>query len=167
MNILAGNSGNPPQSTPISTTVLDRMRGIALEIAKGIFDIQEILKVWEISLEQYDAITRHPAFDGMLREAKIEWESADNTVKRTQLKAAVMLEHALPELNARLHDRAEGLNAKVELAKFLGRVGGVDSNKQAIGGGGETFKIEINLGGDSKLKIEKELPARVIEAEAE
>jgi hypothetical protein len=140
------------------------MRNVAFEIAKGVFDLQDILKTYEISQAQYDVMTRHPSFDGLLRQAKIDWESADNTVKRTQLKAAIILENAMPELSSRLHDRGENLNHKVELAKLLGRVSGADGSSSG-GGGGEMFKIEINLGADSKLKFEKRLPERVIEGE--
>jgi hypothetical protein len=32
-----------------------------------------------------------------------------------------------------------------------------------LGGGGERFSITINLGADSKLQFQKELPAKVIE----
>jgi hypothetical protein len=63
-----------------------------------------------------------------------------------------------------MHDRAESLAAKTELAKLISRIAGVGLNDASVAGVGEGVKITINLGQDANLKFEKVVTPKVIEA---
>lgn len=79
-----------------------------------------------------------------------------------------MVEAWLPELFARMHDRNENLNAKIEAGKLVSKLAGMGIEKANINGGdGERFSVTINLGEDRNIKIEKDITPRVIEHDAE
>jgi hypothetical protein len=139
---------------------------LAREIAIDHHDIETILKTHQIDDETWLDIRANPQFRKLLEQQIAEWQSATNTHERTALKAAALVEEWLPEANARLHDRSETLNGKVELGKLLARVAGMGLTTAGVeGGSGEKFSITINLGADSKLEFKKELPPKVIEGE--
>jgi hypothetical protein len=137
---------------------------LAREIAMEINELEDVLKSYSITPEQFERIKSNPRFLGILQAEITAWQSALNTDQRIKVKAASMLELWLEEAHARLHDRSESLAAKTELAKFLGRL-----NNLGVGGAnvtgevGEKFSITINLGADNQVKFEKTLPAQVIE----
>jgi hypothetical protein len=137
---------------------------LAREIAADLHKLDAILKNSSISQEEFEEISKDPRFVTLLKSEIEAWNSAGNTHERTKLKAGMLMEEWLLEANARLHDAKEPLNSKTEVAKLLARLAGMGSEKaDLLGGGGERFSITINLGADSKLQFQKELPAKVIE----
>jgi hypothetical protein len=137
------------------------------EIAMDILPLQDILKLNHVTPQQFSQIVRTPRYKTLMQQARLEWSTAKNSAERVRLKTAVMLEEALPEFHARMHDKSEPLSSKVELAKFVGKLSGIGEKAPNSGPAAETFKVIINLGESEKLSFEKELPAKVIEAEAE
>lgn len=140
---------------------------LAREIAMDIRPLDVILETYELDFDQYETLTKTPAFQGYLRNAIEEWQSATNTPERVRLKSLSFVEEALPEFYARAHDRGEPLSAKVELLKTVARFGGVGGQVESAGTG-ERMVVTINLGADQTLKIEKDItPAgNVIEGSA-
>lgn len=135
---------------------------LAREIAMDIQPLETILKQYSITPEGWDILKSNGKFQNLLFSETEAWNGALNTHERVRLKAASMLEEWLPELNNRLHDADEALPAKIEGGKMLTRIAGIGVGA-GEGGGGERFTVTINLGEDSKLVYEKQLPAKVIE----
>lgn len=139
---------------------------LAREIAIDHYDIETILKTYQISLEQWENIKANPQFQRLLESEIAAWQGAENTQERTALKAAALVEEWLPEANSILHDRNAALTGKVELGKLLARIAGLGlTGANVEGGGADRFSITINLGNDAKLKFDKALPPRVIDGE--
>ena len=152
---------------PTGDSVLqDKMRGIAREIARDVYEIENILETYQITRSTFEAITRHPTFQKILRREQEEWRSADNTFRRTKLLSSIAYEEAIPEMFATLHDKSEPLAGRVKIFEVLGRYSGLGANTAGEGERADQIKIEINLGGDTKLNFEKALPPRVIDMEA-
>ena len=136
---------------------------LAREIAIDHYDIETILKRYHLDDETWSKIKNNPRFSQLLESEMTAWHSATNTQERTKLKAAALLEEWLEEGNARLYDRNEALNHKVELVKVLSKIAGMDRGNEGGGGGGEQFSVTINLGEDAKLTFEKQTPSKVID----
>lgn len=139
---------------------------LAREIAMDIQPIETILKQYSITPQVWDALQTNSRFQTLLSSEVEQWNTALNTHERVKLKAAAMLEEWLPELNNRIHDRDEALPAKIEGGKMLTRIAGIGVGAVDGAGGGERFTVTINLGEDSKLTFEKQLPSKVIEHDA-
>jgi hypothetical protein len=135
---------------------------LAREIATDLFEVEDILKLHEISGQRWEDIRSNRVFQKFLNEAVIEWQAATNTAERTKLKAASLLEEWLPEANRRLHDKGEALPAKVQLATLLKQLSGLGDKEASQGGGGEKFNVTINLG-SNKISIEKQVTQKVID----
>ncbi len=159
---------SPALALPTEATTPDRLEALLLsitrEVATDIMCIEDILKAHSITPTHFEILQRHPRYQLLLKQAKMEWSKATNSTERLRLKSAVVIEDWLPELNARLHDRNEPLNAKIEGGKLLARLSGIGERSGSVNPG-EMFKITINLGEDRQLKIEKELPSRVVDGE--
>jgi len=142
----------------------DKLLHLAREIAIDHYSIEDILKNLQISTKEWESIQKSDAFQALLAEQIQAWHSVTNTHERTKLKAASLIEHWLPEAYARLSDRDEALPGKAKLFEVLMKLAGMGQPQNAGSeGGGEKFSVTINLGADSKLTFEKELPAKVIE----
>jgi hypothetical protein len=139
---------------------------LAREIAMDIQPLDTILEAHQITRDQWESISKTPHFLRLLGSEAETWNTALNTHERVKLKAAAMIEEWLPELNNRMHDKLEGLPAKIEGGKLLTKIAGM--GERVIGSegvAGERFVVTINLGEDVKLKFDKELPPKVIEGE--
>lgn len=126
-------------------------------------DVDKILEVHKVSAEEFERIRRTPRFLQYLDGAIQEWNSALNTHERVKIKAAYLLEEWLAELNARLHDKAESLAAKIEGGKFAARLAGMGlAGANVEGAAGEHISVTINLGND-RLLFEKTATQKTIE----
>lgn len=139
---------------------------LAREIAMDIHDIETILNRYHIDTQSWMNLKNSPTFQRYLKQETEAWESAGNTHERVKIKAAALVEEWMPELYARLNDRAEPLSSKIEGGKLITKIAGMGIDKAEINGsGGERFSVTINLGADAKLQFEKQLPMKVIDAE--
>ena len=75
------------------------------------------------------------------------------------LKSLAMVEESLPEFYARMHDPRESLSAKTEVLKAISRFAGVGVVGTEVGMG-ERLTVNINLGGDAKLTVTKDVTPR-------
>lgn len=143
-----------------------RLIKIAREIAIEHQELDIIFQRYNITQDEWQNLQNNPRFIQVLRQEIEEWHGATNTHERVKLKAAALIEEWLLEASARLHDQNENLPAKVELAKFLGRLSGMGIQGANIeGGGAEKFSLTINIG-DKSVKVERDVTPRVIEGEA-
>lgn len=150
-------------SNPSNSDIL--LVKLAREIAMDIQPIENILKQYSLSPDAWASLQLNGRFRSLLASEVEQWNTALNTHERVKMKAAAMLEEWLPELNNRMHDSNEALPAKIEGGKMLTRIAGMERSSE-VGGGGERFTVTINLGEDSKLTFEKQLPAITIEHDA-
>ena len=156
-----------PAPIPVPSTQMPdgwsihRVAALVRELAMNLYDVPVILKKHNLSEAQYTLLTENPLFQRTLEAATIEWNAPQSTNKRLALEAAIALEDALPTVASRLSKATEPLPGVVELAKLLAKVAGIGEGPQQQGGG-ERFKIIINLGADT-LNIEKFRPAITLE----
>jgi hypothetical protein len=136
---------------------------LAREIATNLYDIETILKTSGINQDQFEVIKKDPRFQRLLESEIAAWNSAENTLERTKLKAGMLIEEWLPEANALIHDKKELLSGKTEIVKTLARIAGMGERTAVEGGGGERLTVTINLGADHKLSFEKEVTPKVID----
>jgi len=141
------------------------MISLAREIAMDIRPLEDILNQLGIGPARYDEIRTSPTFQRYLRSAVEEWNSAINTAERVKIKSMVMVEAALPEFYARLHDQRESLAAKTELLKAVSRLGNLGNAAPGGGGTGEKLVVNINLGADRTLRFERDVTPQVIDAD--
>jgi hypothetical protein len=136
---------------------------LAREIAMDIQPLEAILKSHEINENRWSEISANPRFLGYLQTAMSEWNSALNTGERVKLKALSMVEEALPEMYARMHDPRELLASKVRAMEVIGKIGGVGVTGlgNTPGSGSEKFSVTINLGADQQLKISADVPKTI------
>lgn len=137
---------------------------LAREIAMDIRPIEEILKIHEVSDEDWGRIQNNANFQTLLRTEVEAWNAATNAAERVRLKSLYFVEESLPEFFARAHDRREPLNSKVEVLKTVAKLGGVGGTAET-GVQGEKLMVTINLGSDQTLKIEKDVTSKVIDHE--
>lgn len=139
----------PPNkpTTDLASDVFDKtLLQLAREIAMDIYPLSEILLNTGVTLAQWEAIQRNPRFVAYLEANVAEWSSAKNTSERVRLKSAVLLEEWLPKLHNEMHGNEASLNAKVEAAKLLAKIAGVERPVNEGGDGSGGFHVTINLG---------------------
>lgn len=142
------------------------MARLARAIAQDIMEVSQILATNNVSNEAWAIIEKHPRFQKYLQEAILDWNAAENAPERVKIKAAAAIEEWLPEGFAQMHNQDAPLLHRNDLAKLMAKLGGMDRSGVGIeGGGGERFSVTINLGADSKLTYNKELPSKVIDHE--
>ena len=127
----------------------DRLRQLAVELARDIHEPNAILKHLGLSEDDYNVIKDTRAFKNMYNLALGEWNAASNTPKRVKLKAAAMTEEVLPMFYADIAERKESLTARVSLLQTLSKIGGLGNPEPLPPGGGnhQFFKLEIHLQG--------------------
>jgi|SanBayMetagenome_1026888.scaffolds.fasta_scaffold45692_2 hypothetical protein len=138
---------------------------LAREIAMDIRPVEEILEIHKINSENWENIQKNPYFQGILSSEVEAWQSANNTSERLKIKSLAMVEEALPEFYARMHDPKEPLPAKTDVLKTIAKFAGVGGSDFNAAVGGERLSVTINLGADHQLRIEKEVTSKVIDHE--
>jgi hypothetical protein len=132
-----------------------KLRSLALEIVKNIRDAPEILRQFGISEHEYGDLADTSVFKDMLRQAQAEWGGAGNTQERVKLKAAVLVEEALPDMYGQLTNKEEPLSSRVALLQTLSKLGGLGQQVLTPQGGtpGNVFRLEINFAGQKEKNI--------------
>jgi len=133
------------------------MLKLAREISMDIRSIEDILKSHEVPAGEWELISKNEQFQKYLSQFIVEWNSAINTGERIKLKSMSMLEEALPEFFARLHDQNENLPAKTEVLKTIARIAGIGGGGVDGSIAGERLSVTINLGADRQVRIEKDV----------
>jgi len=128
---------------------------LAREIARDILPLEDILKTFKLTAEQFDAVVGTGFFQQRLAEEVQLWNASDapSIAKRIEAKAATMVEDCLVEAYTLIHDKQQPMNAKVEMLKWAARMAGLGETKQQ--GAGEGIKITINVA-NKTLEFDKE-----------
>ena len=146
-------------ATPDEVFAID-LAQLAREIAMDIFPVADVLKLHQLSDEDWQQIQENPRFKAMVEQMVREWNSAASTRERVKIKAATGLESKLEILITSLSDEAIPYTQRIEGAKFLARIGEIEGNFQA-GGNANPFSISINIGATMPPILAQ---ARVIDA---
>jgi hypothetical protein len=116
---------------------------LAREIAMDIFPIDQVLKIHQVTTEEWLKISQNPRFIATLDDMIRQWNAASNTKERVRVKAATGLEIVLEEYIYAIKDPNTPANHKVEAGKFLAKLGELDG--AVIGGGQAGGGITINI----------------------
>ena len=130
-----------------------RLRELAVGMARGMEDEDELLRRLGFTRADYGELSETRTFKLILSQATSEWEGANNTRKRIEMKAAVNVEQALPHFYRAMTDEKEPLSSKVKTLEIVARIGKLGNPEVAAGGSGQFFKLEINLGGGKHEEI--------------
>lgn len=158
-----GHSPAPADAGPNEIFAVDLAR-LAREVAMDIFPIDSILRLHELTDEQWARIQEQPKFRQMLTDMITEWNSAASTLDRVRIKAATGLEAMLEEYILAIKDHTIPLNHRTEAGKFLAKLGELDGTKIGGGAAGPGFSININIGQDKQVSLQGAIQA--IEHEA-
>lgn len=127
--------------------------GLARELAIGLRELEDILVAYNLSRTTYDKLQGNEFFTKAVDLARIEWNSAGNTIVRTQLEVAAAFELGFPKAYAIALDPKTPFNHSVDFFKLMADVGGIKKQPNQ-GQAGERFQITINLGADTTLEFE-------------
>ena len=120
---------------------------LAQEIAKAITPIDELLTSLDISEEEWVYISKTKVFNDVLTNCSAEWNSATNTHKRAKLKAAAVIEKALPMFFNDMTSQHQKLADRAKVLEVISRVAGLGATDAAAVPTGNTFKLQINFAG--------------------
>lgn len=118
---------------------------LAMEIASGLTKASEVFARRGYTKNEIGIILNDPQFRSMLREAKANWDAADNAEERIRLKAKLALEELLFPHFVLAKSPDTPAAARNEAVKTFERLSGLARTEQA-GVGGSQFSITINLG---------------------
>lgn len=144
----------PSTATPNEVFAVD-LSVLAREIAMDIFEIKDLLRVHQLTDEEWMQIQENPRFKLMLADMMREWNATTSTIDRVRIKAATGVESVIEIYIRAIADPTIPLNQRVEAGKFLARLGELDGNKPVIpgGGAGGGFSINIHFGGSDKPPV--------------
>jgi hypothetical protein len=132
-------------SVVISPADEQRLRELAQGVAKDMEEIPDLVRRLGFTMEDYAELCTTKVFRGMLDEALNEWQGANNTYKRTKLKAAINVELALPSFYTAMTNAAEPLSARVKVLEVVSRIGGLGNPEPVAAGIGSAFNLTIHL----------------------
>jgi hypothetical protein len=149
-------------------TILDpSFASMARELAQDIRSPDDILKDYGFTGAgdpKWLFLQKSADFRRLLAESAKEWNAADSTRRRVQLKSLVSLEMTLPNLHSLVNDSRTQPAVRIDGAKLLQSIAGLGGpsriNEGESGGG---VSININFGGNS-VSVQK---APIIEGKAE
>lgn len=143
----------PAVTTPETELTPALVGGLAREVAINLRDLDDILATYKVSKATYEKIRTNDWFVKAVDMASIEWNSAANTIVRTQLEVAAAYEKGFPAAYARALDSKTAFHDTVDFFKHMADVAGVKKDATQ-GQAGERFQITINLGADTQLEFE-------------
>ena len=127
-----------------------QVRYLVNELAKDMIELDDILKNLGITKEDYIKISTTRAFRETLSAARIEWQGATNTAKRTKLKAAAIAEELmLTVFFAARDNKEEPLSSKTKALETIAKIGGLGALEPPLAAGaiGNVFNLQINYSG--------------------
>ena len=117
---------------------------LAREIAQDIFPLEQVIRLHNLSDEEWLRISVHPKFTSILNDMQREWNAAENTPQRIRVKAQAGLETQLEVLIADCGDPSIPLSQRTDAYRMLARLGDLDGQGKI--NVGEKFSITLNIG---------------------
>ena len=128
-------TADPAQSADPGQVFAVDFATLAREIAQDIFDIEQIVRLHDLSDEEWRKIQAHPRFIAMLTDMQRDWNAAENTRQRVRIKAATGLESTLEVFIADIANPLIPLAQRTEAGKFLARLGELDGARDGVPSG--------------------------------
>lgn len=147
-----------PEDSEAETTSLRRILdasavSLAREIARDMHPLETILRNHGYdgtSDPRWKALRDHPDFINLLAQCIQEWNSADSTQKRVEIKAQTAIEVLIPVLATRATDRSTSAAGLAELTKVLITLSNM---RQQATASGPAFSITINMGNGQSMVV--------------
>jgi hypothetical protein len=126
---------------------LDALKAtIAMELAAGLTNAEGVRERYGISEAQWSILRRTPIFRQMLKEAIERLAGDTNAGARIKLKADVLLEDNLGNLDEIANDRDAQSQARIEAIKTMAQLAGRTQKEATQGGGAGAFNLQIVIG---------------------
>ena len=140
----------PGRDVPVPTKpdlTPNQLAAMARDIATNVYEIEDIVKKYNITTAQFAAhIHPNGFFKNLLQSYAAEWESIKSTDKRLKFQAAAALEESLPTLAHRMGSKGEDFADAIGAAKLFAQLAGAGEKHGDAVSGGERFSIQINIG---------------------
>jgi hypothetical protein len=133
---------------------------LAREIAQDIFPLEQVIRLHNLTDEEWLKISVHPKFVSILNDMQKEWNAAENTPQRIRVKAQAGLETQLECLIADCGDPSIPLSQRTDAYRMLARLGDLDGQGKI--NVGEKFSITLNIGHIHR-EVEVKTPPKVID----
>jgi len=150
-------------TTPTTFVITERtIVAVSRALALDLYPIDEILRTYNLSHDDFTQVRNSVVFKRCFEDAVLAWNDANSAEERLRVKALIMLEEWLPDLNSDLTDRASPLSSRIRGGELLMKLAGVDQSRVAEHGLGERFSVTINMGEKTSKIIDAQvLPAQV------
>jgi hypothetical protein len=122
---------------------------VAGELAMNLFPAADVLKRHGLTTPDLARLSKNPVFVTAYRTFKQEWESATNSKERLRIKAALIAEERLLELDAIFMDQDLNPTARLEAFKQITNLADVLPKKD-VQETGTRFNLTLNLGGEAQ-----------------
>ena len=126
------------------------LANLATDLAKRAKDTEDVLKDYGFTEADFLELEQIPFFAQALAAAKLDWERPVNTKQRCELGALSMTESILTEIGKAAKDPKQPLQARIDAARFIAKVGGLGEKEQGGLPPSDRFVIQINLGADTQ-----------------
>jgi len=148
-------------STGVNLTLSNLHAQIAAELAAGLCDADGAKERYGISDAQWELMRSNPTFRAMLTEALQTWGGELNAGQRITKKSEIVLEDAIPILDSIAHSPDIHPSVRIEAIKQMESLTG-RKTKEAVGGGGVGFTLQINIGDGKRGMVIEGTPVKEI-----
>ena len=144
------------------------LANLATDLAKRAKDTEDVLKDYGLTVADFLELEQIPFFAQALTAARLEWERPLNTKQRCELGALTYTEKLLPKIAEAAEDTKQPLQARIDAARFIAKVGGLGEKEQSANDSQDRVIVQINLRPDSGKQVtekyEKTIDASPTEA---
>lgn len=156
---------------PLPALLDPQYASLAREIAQAIRPVPDVLADYGFSGSgdpTWVELCQNPEFKRLLDEAQREWNAADTTKRRVQLKALISTEMSLPAIHGIIHDEKADRADRINAMKVMKSLAGLDAppNPNGTGEGGSGIVVKINIGTQQVVKTAATQPVNIIEHES-
>jgi hypothetical protein len=160
--LAALNASTPStEVTTVPTFTPNQLAAIAREVATNVREVEDIVKAYGLTPEQYAAhIHKNGYYQQLLQSYAKEWESIKSTNRRLAFQAAAALEEQLPVLAYRMGNAREDLADVTSIAKLFAQLAGASTTPgNAPLEQNQRFAIHIVIG-DRTVSLETNSPQK-------
>lgn len=166
----AFGNASATQADPCAQLLLDEtmLQRLANELARGLYEPEDVLRMYGLTPELFnERVKDNKSFMTFYAEGYAIWNASSNSKERTRSKAGVIYEQWMREANRLLHDPANPMAAKVELAKHFAKLADLEPVREADAGPSNGVHVTINLDHarihPQTITIDKVIDAQAVE----